>query len=58
MCIIHDLGECFTGDIPTFMKTKENEGTEERLLNKWVDSLPKTTGMEMKKLYKEMEESH
>ena len=21
MCIIHDLGECFTGDIPTFDKT-------------------------------------
>ena len=23
MCIIHDLGECFTGDIPTFRKTKD-----------------------------------
>ena len=29
MCIIHDFGECFTGDIPTFMKTKEHEDTEE-----------------------------
>ncbi len=28
MCIIHDLGECFTGDIPTFDKTKANEKTE------------------------------
>lgn len=56
MCIIHDLGECFTGDIPTFMKTKEHESLEENLLNQWVDSLPETTRAEMKALYKEMEE--
>jgi putative hydrolase of HD superfamily len=31
MCIIHDLGECFTGDIPAFDKTKANEQTEEVL---------------------------
>ena len=29
MCIIHDLGEAFTGDIPSFYKTKENEEQEE-----------------------------
>ena len=56
MCIIHDLGECFTGDIPTFMKTKEHEHTEENLLNEWVESLPKATQVEMKTLFKEMEE--
>lgn len=56
MCIIHDLGECFTGDIPTFMKTKEQECKEENLLNKWVESLPESTQLEMKLLYKEMEE--
>ena len=33
MCIIHDLGECFTGDIPTFDKSEENEKTEENLLS-------------------------
>ena len=38
MCIIHDLGECFTGDIPTFDKTKDNEDTEENLLYGWVKS--------------------
>jgi len=32
MCIIHDLGEAFTGDIPTFEKTTTNEATEEELL--------------------------
>lgn len=56
MCIIHDLGECFTGDIPTFAKTKEHEDTEEMLLNDWIKSLPETTRDEMINLYKEMEE--
>lgn len=56
MCIIHDWGECFTGDIPAFTKTKEHECTEENLLNEWVESLPEATQVEMKTLYKEMEE--
>ena len=56
MCIIHDLGECFTGDIPTFAKTKENEETEEALLSDWVKSLPEPTRTEMINLYTEMEE--
>ena len=56
MCIIHDLGECFTGDIPTFEKTKEHEVTEDRLLNDWITSLPAATRDEMMDLYKEMEE--
>ncbi len=25
MCLIHDLGEAFTGDIPAFVKTEEDE---------------------------------
>jgi putative hydrolase of HD superfamily len=25
MCLIHDLGECFTGDIPTFINRGEYE---------------------------------
>ena len=50
MCIIHDLGECFTGDIPTFRKTKEHEDTEEHLLNAWIDTLPEATKKEMKDL--------
>jgi putative hydrolase of HD superfamily len=56
MCIIHDLGECFTGDIPTFEKTSANEATEENLLNSWVDSLPEIYAKEMRELYEEMAE--
>ena len=33
MCLIHDLGEAFTGDIPTFLKTAADEAREEELLN-------------------------
>ena len=56
MCIIHDLGECFTGDIPTFEKTAANEIKEENLLNSWVDSLPGNYAEEMRNLYVEMAE--
>ena len=33
MCLIHDLGECFTGDIPTFNKTATDEKTEDAEMN-------------------------
>lgn len=54
MCLIHDLGECFTGDIPTFDKTQTHEDTEERLLGEWTASLPAPYGEEMAALYEEM----
>ena len=56
MCIIHDLGEAFTGDIPSFYKTKENEEQEENLLNGWVKTLPEPYASEMLSLYEEMAE--
>lgn len=54
MCIIHDLGECFTGDIPVFDKSKEHEIREDELLMEWVESLPSPVSKEMKSLYAEM----
>ena len=54
MCLIHDLGEAFTGDIPTFDKTAQDEKTEEDLLNSWVASLPEPYCAEMQALYAEM----
>lgn len=56
MCIIHDLGECFTGDIPSFDKTGEHEEQEEKLLNNWITTLPDNYAEEMQMLYKEMKE--
>lgn len=56
MCIIHDLGECFTGDIPTFQKSPEQEETEEQLLYRWVSALPQPYSAEMRALYEEMAE--
>ena len=56
MIMIHDLGECFTGDIPVFEKTKEHEDNEEKLLNDWVSSLPEPYATEMAALYQEMAE--
>lgn len=56
MCIIHDLGEAFTGDIPTFEKTKEDEKREEDLLSDWIKALPSGYAEKMQLLYEEMEE--
>lgn len=56
MCIIHDLGEAFTGDIPVFDKTEVDEQTEEDLLYRRVKSLPEPYSTEMFALYEEMSE--
>jgi putative hydrolase of HD superfamily len=55
MCLIHDLGECFTGDIPTFIKTDADRETEDTLLDQWVRSLPKEISADISALYKEMD---
>lgn len=56
MCLIHDLGEAFTGDIPTFDKTHADENREAALLNDWVNSLPAPYAADMQALYAEMAE--
>lgn len=55
MCLIHDLGECFTGDIPTFLKTDADRDTEDTLLSRWVTSLPPEISADLSALYAEME---
>ena len=55
MCLIHDLGEAFTGDIPVFDKTDADEEKEEALLHSWIRSLPEEKAREMMALYEEMD---
>ncbi|OON86000.1 phosphohydrolase [Oribacterium sp. C9] len=55
MCLIHDLGECFTGDIPTFIKTDSDRDVEDSLLDQWVKTLPEEVSREMSELYREMD---
>ena len=55
MCLIHDLGECFTGDIPTFVKTDSDREVEDSLLNQWVKSLPGEIAKDFSDLYEEMD---
>ena len=54
MGLIHDLGEIFTGDIPTFWKTAADTRTEDDLLAQWVATLPAPYAQEMAELYDEM----
>ncbi|MBQ6020309.1 MAG: HD domain-containing protein [Clostridia bacterium] len=55
MCVVHDLGECFTGDIPTFLKTDGDRQAEDSLLRRWVSTLPPEVSERLAGLYDEME---
>lgn len=54
MCTLHDLGEAFTGDIPSFLKTEAHEKTEENALNDFIAKLPVPYNTELKELFDEM----
>jgi len=55
MCLIHDFGEAITGDIPSFLKTKEHEATEENAVETLLSSLPEPQRGELTRLFAEMD---
>ncbi len=56
MCIFHDFGEAFTGDIPSFMKTDNDERIESEVVYDWIESLPKPYCDDLFELFKEIDE--
>ena len=54
MCLIHDMGEAFTGDIPTFEKTGADARKEDDILLNWVSTLPEDAREEWTALLTEM----
>lgn len=55
MCILHDLGESITGDIPAFWKTQEDSQKEECAVFDLLDTLPEDLRDDWKALFVEME---
>lgn len=56
MCLFHDIGEAFTGDIPTFLKTGADEEAEGNVVDRFLDTLPEPYRSELRALFAEMRE--
>lgn len=54
MCLFHDIGEAFTGDIPTFLKTEADEQTEGNVVDRFLDTFPEPYNSELRALFAEM----
>ena len=56
MCLVHDWGEAVTGDIPAFIKTGEDEETEDEAVESILEKLPEDIGAELRELFGEMKQ--
>lgn len=56
MCLIHDLGEAFTGDIPAFKKSELDRVKEDAAFDNWVSGFPDRQRLEFQELLQEMSE--
>lgn len=56
MCLIHDLGEAITGDIPSFEKTDSDEAAEDSAVAGFVNGLPEYWKKQLGEMYSEMNE--
>ena len=54
MCLIHDLGEAFPGDIPAFSKSAQDEGREQALYEDWIAQFPPANRAQFQALLAEM----
>ncbi len=54
MCLIHDLGEAFTGDVPSFEKTRNDEKLEKKAFTGWIAKFPEPQRSEWRSLLSEM----
>lgn len=56
MCLVHDLGEVITGDIPTFRKTEEDRIKEKQAVVKLLKLLGEKERYQLEKIFCELEE--
>ena len=50
MCLCHDLGEVFTGDVPAFQKTTADRTAEDTAIEAWLGGLPSPYRAELDKM--------
>ena len=55
MCLVHDFGEAVMGDIPSFLKTEEDEERERQAIAGLLSRLPADMERELSELFAEMD---